>query len=81
MVLPVYKEIMTRKIQNIQRSIMEDLVVKALERRLLDPQNRQKDRPGQLIQSLGPVKRSLLKDLNSGDINDIRPDSIDTAFL
>jgi len=59
------------KTKNLPKEVMQQLAQKALALKCLDMRGHY-DKPGELIQSLGPVKRQILKDLTSGDIKDVR---------
>ena len=56
--------------RNLAKEAMQQLAEKALFHNLL--RSTRNDKPGELIQTLGPVKRQILKDLKSDDIKDIR---------
>lgn len=59
--------------QTVAAKIMEDLVQQAQSQRVFSSIH--PSGPGDMIQRLGPMKRELLKDLKSEDMDNVRPDS------
>lgn len=56
--------------RNQPKEVMQALAETAMNHRCFATNNHAK--PGELIQSLGPAKRQILKDLKSDDIKDVR---------
>ena len=61
---------MTTK-RNLAKTALEQEVEKAMFLRHCH-RDHNLEKPGQLIQSLGPIKRHILEDLKSDDIKDVR---------
>jgi len=51
---------------------MENLAEKAIFLKMLNGSRPPQEKPGELIQSLGPVKRQILKELKPEDIDNVR---------
>ena len=58
--------------KNKARDALSELVEKTLIRNVTNDRYTGIEKPGDIIQSLGPIKRHILEDLKSEDIKDIR---------
>ncbi len=61
---------MKHKNRNLPRDVMEQLANRALLEKMAGITRHNK--PGEMIQNLGPIKKQVLSDLTSNDIKDIR---------
>jgi hypothetical protein len=63
---------MSKPERNLPKTVMEQLAETANTFKMLNGNRTPTEKPGELIKSLGPVKRQILKQLKSEDIENVR---------